>query len=182
MATPFLLVETPRGGPFGHRFIVPPETNLKSSEIEAYFHRSALGGGPDFIAVKHQVVQHLPNGATREGAETLLLAGLDSKNISGDQEKQLRQRLVELLPELEKLISKDINWTESGQPTLIIRKELDDWLRRYLAAPLGRQVQTRNNSSSLISLISPKDERSALLIGTITALAVGAISLFIWFF
>jgi len=183
MGTPFLIAETPRGGPFGHRFIIPPDTDLRSTEVEGYFQRAALGPGSNFIAVNRQVVQHLPNGAVREGAETLLLAGLESKDLSEWQVKQIGRLLDRLLPELEQLVTKSINWEADGQQTLVIRAELADWLRRDLAGTFTARPATADRTlTEQGGSRSPGAERSALLIGSLLALAVGALTLFVWFF
>lgn len=182
MATPFLLAETPRGGPFGHRFIIPPETHLRPTDVEAYFQRAALGQGTNFIAVNHQVVQHLPNGSVRQGAETLLLAGLEVKALSNAQAKHISQLLNKLLPDLEELVAKRINWEATGPQTLIIRDELTDWIRQDITGTLARSAGPIKVSSSQTSSRSSKDERAALLIGGFLALVVGAITLFFCFF
>lgn len=181
MGAPFLLAETPRGGPFGHRFIIPPGTALQSTDVEAYFQRATQGQGNNFIAVTHQVQQHLPNGAAREGAETLLLAGVEINDLSNEQVDQTRQALNKLLPDLEKLVSKSINWEEAGRQTLIIRDELADWLRNDIGATLARPVSPVKGRTSQTRPRDPKNERAAGLIGIILGLAVGAIILFIWF-
>jgi hypothetical protein len=172
MAGPFLLAETPRGGPFGHCFIIPPDSALLVTEVEAYFHRAGQGQGNNFIAVNQQVKQHLPNGAVREGAETLLLAGVETKGLSDDQLNHLRQILNKLLPDLEKLVCKSINWEEAGPQTLIVRDELGDWLRSDLANTCASQTGPQQR----------KNEQTAILIGRLLGLAVGVITLFIWFF
>ena len=182
MGAPFLLAETPRGGPFGHRFIIPPDTALLSTDVEAYFQRAGQGQGNNFIAVNHQVEQHLPNGAVREGAETLLLAGVEIKGLNDEQMNQIRQALNRLLPDLEKLVSKSINWEEAGQQTLIIRDELADWLRKDIGDTLARSAPPVKGRTSQTSPRDPKDERSAILIGRLLGFVVGAITLFIWFF
>ena len=182
MSTPFLLAETPRGGPFGHRFIIPPDTALQSTDVEAYFQRATQGQGNNFIAVNHQVQQHLPNGAVREGVETLLLAGLEINGLSDEQVNQIRQTLNKLLPDLENLVSKSINWEEAGQQTLIIRDELADWLRKDIGGTIVRPAPPAKDSASQPRSRALKDERTAILIGRLLGLAVGAIILFIWFF
>lgn len=183
MHATFLLAETPRGGPFGHRFIIPPDIALLSTEVETYFHRASHGQGSDFIAVTHQVRQHLPNGAVREGSETLLLTGTEIKGINDEQVKRIKQTLGNLLPDLEILVTKKINWEEAGQQTLIIRDELADWLDKDLADTLVRTMPPlRKGNSSQIHSSYPKDERTAMLIGKLLGLVVGAITLLVWFF
>ena len=182
MGTPFLLAETPRGGPFGHRFIIPPDKTLLSTDVEAYFQRAALGRGNNFIAVNHQVQQHLPNGAVRTGAETLLLAGVEINSMNDEQVKRIRQTLNKRLHDLEELVTNSINWEKSGQQTLIIRDELADWLRKDIADTLPRSASPIEVSTSQTSPGYPKDDQSAILIGRLLGLAVGAITLFIWFF
>jgi hypothetical protein len=180
MAAPFLLAETPRGGPFGHRFVIPPDIPLLSTDVEEYFQRASLGEGNNFIAVNHQVSQHLPNGAVREGAETLLLAGVEIRGMSDKQVKRIRQALNKRLPDLAELVTSRINWEEAGQQkTLIIRDELADWLQKDLARTLARSTTPAKGTSSKTI---PGDNRSAILIGRLLGLAAGAITLFIWFF
>jgi hypothetical protein len=179
MGAPFLLAETPRAGPFGHRFIIPPGTPLLSTDVEEYFQRASLGEGKNFIAVNRQVSQHLPNGAVREGAETLLLAGVEIKAMSDKQVKRIRQALNKRLPDLEELVTNLINWEEAGQQTLIIRDELVDWLQKDIAKTLAPSAPPAKGTTSQTS---PGDDRSAILIGRLLGLAVGAITLFIWFF
>ncbi|MBU0479906.1 MAG: hypothetical protein KKG47_02270 [Proteobacteria bacterium] len=181
MSNPFLIAETPRGGPYGHRFIIPPGTDLQSSEVEAYFQRAALGRGNDFIAVNHQVTQHLPNGAVRKGSETLLLAGVPCENLSPGQMEKVRQTLRGQLDDLEKLVTGDINWEEAGQQTLIIRAELAVWLRKDINA-LAEAVTSDNPGTSRPGLYFPKSPLSAVLIGSFLGIAVGAMALYLWFF
>jgi hypothetical protein len=96
---------------------------------------------------------------------------------------QIRQTLNKLLPDLEKLVSKSINWDEAGQQTLIIRDELADWLRKDIGDTLAWLAPpVKGGSSSQTSPRDQKDERSAILIGSLLGLVVGAITLFIWFF
>jgi len=182
MGTPFLIAETPRGGRFGHCFIVPPETGLTSSEVAAYFRSAALGREANLIAVNHQVRQHLPNGAVRQGPETLLLAGLNSKDLTDAEENRLRQHLDRLMPQLEKLVTGGIDWEEVGSRTLIIRPELGDWLQQGLHALQARPAPAGRKRTAPALSRSKLEERTARLIGTLLALAVGALTLFFWFF
>ena len=182
MASPFLLAETPRSGPFGHRFIIPPDIALLSTEVETYFHKASHGPGSDFLAVTHQVKQHLPNGAVREGSETLLLAGVETKGMNDKQVNHVKQALCKLLPELDKLVTNNIDWEEAGQQTLIVRDELADWLRKDFTEPPAWPMPTGKGSTSITRPRFPKAVRSAMLIGRILGLVVGAITLFIWFF
>lgn len=181
MGAPFLLAETPRGGPFGHRFLVPPGAKLKPTEVVAYFHRAALGPGRDFIAVSRQVGQHLPTGAVREGAETLLLAGLEVKALEQGQVQQLRQLLERLLPELAQLVTAGIDWQKAGPQTLIVRDELAAWLGPEFAAVLAPAAPGRGRRSPG-GPRPPQDGRAALFSGALLGLAVGALLLYLWFF
>jgi hypothetical protein len=182
MDTLVLLAETPRAGPFGHRFIIPPETDLLTTDVEAYFQRAALGEGNNFIAVSQQVAQHLPNGAVREGPETLLLAGKEIKDLGADQARNIKQTLNRLLVDLEKLVTKRINWEEAGKQNPIIRVELADWLCKDIAATLTRPAPPVKGTTPQTNRGSSQDNRSAMLIGGLLGLAVGAITLFVWFF
>ena len=182
MSALFLIDETPRGGPFGHRFIIPPDTTLLSTEVEAYFQRAALGQGNTFIAVDHQVKQHLANGAVRMGAETLLLTGVKLDNMTDKQVNRIRKALNNLLPGLEELVTKEIDWEEAGQQTLVVRAELADWLRKDIATTLARSIPHTKDRASQTRRLFPKSKRSARLIGSLLALAVGTITLFVWFF
>ena len=173
MKKAFMLAETPRGGPYGHRFIIPPDSNLKSSEVEDYFQRASQGSSKDFIAVKREVEQRLPNGAIREGTETLLLTGINVPKLAQHQLFEIQQILAKRLSDLEQLVTRHINWEEVGNNTIIIRNELTEWWKLDAATSVSPQ-KTKDRAD--------KDIQTGSLIGILLGLMTGAISLFIWFF
>lgn len=181
MPGPFLLAETPRGGSFGHRFIIPPGLDLQSTDVEVYFQRAALGPGPNFIAVSQQVLQALPNGAVRQGAETLLLAGLGINNPADDRVEYLGRALEKMLPDLDRLVAGGINWEEVGSQTMVVRQELGDWLGKVVGDPQTWSGSTGNVGGPPAGRRHPKLEIFALLAGVLLALLVGGIILFCWF-
>lgn len=170
-----MLAETPRGGPHGHRFLVPPDSTLKSSDVEDYFQQASQGGNKNFISVKRQVEQRLPNGAIREGTETLLLAEVNVPKLAQQQINEIHQVLARRLADLEQLVTNRINWEDAGNKTIIIRKELADWWNQDLSAsitPSKTEKQTENS----------KDIHTGSIVGILIGLATGLISLFIWFY
>ena len=172
MKKAFMLAETPRGGPYGHRFIIPPDSNLKSSEVEDYFQRASQGGSKDFIAVKREVGQRLPNGAIREGTETLLLTGIYVPKLAQHQLFEIQQVLAKRLSDLEQLVTRHINWEEVGNNTIIIRNELTEWWNLDTATSVSPKKTKKQTNKDI----------TGSLIGILLGLMAGAISLFIWFY
>jgi hypothetical protein len=175
MKKTLMLAETPRGGPYGHRFLVPPDSNLKSSDVEDYFQRASQGGNTDFIAAKRQVEQRLPNGAIREGTETLLLTGINVTKLAQQQSHEIHQVLARRLADLEQLVTTHINWEETGNKTIIIRKELADWWSQDL-------ITSMTPSKAEQQVKDHKDIQTGSIVGILVGLATGIISLFIWFY
>ena len=171
----FMLAETPRGGSYGHRFLVPPDSSLKSSDVEDYFQRASQGGSNDFIAVKKQVEQRLPNGAIREGTETLLLTNVNVPKLVQQQINEIHQVLARRLPDLEQLVTTQINWEEAGNKTIIIRNELADWWGQDLSTSITPSKPKKYAEES-------KAIRTGSIIGTLLGVAAGLLSLFIWFY
>lgn len=123
----FLIAETPRAGPFGHRFIFPPGKNLTAGDIENVFQRALQAGSNQYIYAQQQVEQRLPNGSVREGPETLLISGLHPSDLDPTSLQKVHDTLAHRLTQLDHLVSKKINWDQEGNNTIILRKELDDW-------------------------------------------------------
>lgn len=168
------LAETPRGGPHGHRFIVPSDTKISSSEIEDYFQRASQGESDDFLAVKRVVEQRLPNGAIREGAETILIAGVKVSKLSPNQQHGLNGILTKRLSDLDALITHEIDWDVAGNNTIIIRKELAEWWEADSQTFIAGEVKTKNKSPKTAGI-------AGSAIGVLLGLAAGCLALYIWF-
>ena len=169
----FLIVETPRGGPFGHRFIMPPESSLAHEEVELLFQKASQGHMDGFLAVQHMVEQHLPNGSIREGPETLLLTGIKASALEQYQIKTVTDILCQKLVELDRLVTRTINWEEVGNSTIIVRRELLDWWENDLSPALPASTEEKKKSSSA--------SYSGLIMGIIFGVVIGCIALYIIF-
>jgi hypothetical protein len=145
-----LVVETPRGGNAGHRFLTS-RNNIGESEIAraaAASSQSAVGRA--YISISRQVTQQLPNGAVREGCERLILLGLDVDELRPDQIEQVKVELAKLLPSLDSLIQ-SIQWPYDGQSTVIAREELWHWVdsEAFRHLPVSRFMDSNSAAKSV---------------------------------
>lgn len=125
---PLLLAETPRAGAYGHRFILPSGSKIKSTQVENYLRNATrINQGEDYLAASRTVEQRLPNGAVRSGAETIMLANFSAGNLSEQRKNHLLELLQKRLSSLSELIE-SIDWDKEGKNTFVYRAELADWL------------------------------------------------------
>ena len=127
MSTVYLIVETPRGGDLGHRFLSSPGHGVESeiAILANEANRNLIGS--NYIAVSQTVRQTLANGTIRNGTECIILAGIDMPAIQGAKQDQVIDQLNQLFPKLDNLI-KSINWSLDNRSTVIVCKELQSWL------------------------------------------------------
>lgn len=128
MNLPFFIAETPRGGDFGHCFIVPPGPGVTEVRVDEFCHVATQHAtGANFVAIRRQVEQHLPTGTVRLGVEILLLAGVDYPQLTAAQQQRLAAILRQRLVDLEQLIA-HIAWAHERQGLRVIREELAAWV------------------------------------------------------
>lgn len=122
----YLVVETPRAGEFGHRFI----SSSKFSELNAIsdmFKRSGdLPVGFDYISVSKAVPQ-IVDGSVRTGFERIALMNVDTVKI---KEAQVKEDLEKLLNKVEELI-KLTDWEKEGKSILCVNPTLINWINLF---------------------------------------------------
>ncbi|KOR30336.1 hypothetical protein TI04_06255 [Achromatium sp. WMS2] len=123
MPQPILFIETPRAGKFNHRFIVANgytggDTLLSKWASIARGHTEGWG----FIAAFHEVTQPTTG---RRAIEQLILAGINTDRLAGDQLTNIHTILSDRLTEVERLVM-SVEWEQVGG---IHHKlsALDDW-------------------------------------------------------
>ena len=167
----FFIAETPRAGQFGHRFIIPAGMSLDDGIIESVFnHESRNPTGPDYISSSRQVKQELPNGAIRTGNEKLILAGVDSRSLSAEQQRQLHEFLESKLDELGVLVTEKIDWDIKGKRTIVPQDALNRW-KTELPFPITAVALKSGNSGQA--------SRKTLIIGALLGGLTGAGLLFL---
>lgn len=122
-----LIIETPRGGEIGHRFVVS-NTDLSERAVAcAANDASSNAVGANYISVSHQVTQRLPNGAVRNGAERIILMGVDVRQIGPEAVERVKAQLANLIPKVGNLIE-SIDWSAQRRSVVTGRQELRDWV------------------------------------------------------
>ena len=81
--------------------------------------------GPDFFAVYHDVAQ-LRGGRT--GEEGLMLVGIDTAAL-GEYQRVLLEQLQAVLPDLETLVTQEIDWQDYSHEGMVIAcPKLNEWM------------------------------------------------------
>lgn len=168
-----LIVETPRGGEAGHRFLTSRHDMGDSEVASVATEASQNAVGRSYISVSRQVTQRLPNGAVREGAERMILVGLDVDLLQPEQTEQVKSELTSFLLSLDTLIA-SMDWPSGNRSTVIACKELRNWVAGEMFArlPLSEWTVVACSQKSALPLRSVKNW---LLIGTIILACGGMI-------
>jgi hypothetical protein len=87
-----------------------------------------------------------------------------------------------MLPDLETLVTRGINWEEVGSQTMVVRSELFDWLGKGIGDPQTWSGSAGNGGDPPAGRRHPQGESFAPLAGVLLALLVGGVILFCWFF
>ena len=124
-----MIIETPRGGDGGHCFLTSMIEVSESNVTRTATAASKFPIGKTYISVSRNVTQRLPNGAVREGAERVILVGLDVGRLQPEQIEQVKAELINLFKELDNVIesfsSRSVNWS-----TVVYHHEIQRWVAR----------------------------------------------------
>lgn len=150
-----LIIETPRGGDFGHRLLSAPGfgNEWEIARIADAANRNLMG--EDYLAVSRPAQQILANGTIRNGTDTIVLAGIDIKAIGFKLQQQIRDHLDHLFPKLDELI-KEVHWSAESGSTMIFRKELNDWLNEDLYRNIPLAPDKTSSTDGEIEPTGPK--------------------------
>tara|TARA_Y100000310_G_scaffold340800_1_gene437816 strand:+ start:2759 stop:3244 length:486 start_codon:yes stop_codon:yes gene_type:complete len=131
--SPCFIIETPRAGQWGHRFITTSNFKSDSLVVANYCMRGfRQTEGDDFISSTRLVKQISPNGAVRDGNEIIMLAGINVSKLTVQEKIRITKELEKHLVDLEYLIKHVIDWDIEGKNLIVKRKELDLWLKEMI--------------------------------------------------
>lgn len=172
-----LIVETPRGGNAGHRFLTSRSNAGEKEVASAAASASQSAVGRAYISVSQPVIQRLQNGSVRQGAERMILHGLDVDKLQPEQIEQVKLELTTLLLSLDSLIQ-SIEWPSDSQSTVIFREELRQWVDCEVFRHLPRSRLTASSGVQNSGRPS-RSQWKWLIIGPCTLASVIVLSLFI---
>lgn len=123
---PILIAKTPRAGEFNHRYLVADSSGFEANDVLDWARRTTSRiCGPDFFAVYHDVAQ-LRGGRT--GEEGLMLVGIDTAAL-GEYQRVLLEQLQAVLPDLETLVTQEIDWQDYSHEGMVIAcPKLNEWM------------------------------------------------------
>ena len=125
--TPFLLIQTPRAGKWNYRHITPPNLWINQQQVLAIIEAARKKKeGKNFLAVGHDNVVKQLDG-NRSAPELLILAGINTKSLSGEEKQVLRDSLQSLLGQVDKLVTQEVDWNTEGENDPVAKKELANW-------------------------------------------------------
>lgn len=150
--TPFLLIETPRAGKLNYRHIASPNLWMNQQQVLAIIEAAReKKEGKNFLAVGHDNIVKQFDG-NRAAPELLILAGINTKSLSGQEKQALRDSLKSLLGQVDKLVTQEVDWNTEGENDLVKRKELTFWFEKYFKDTKHLVWKPRNKQLPLIAV------------------------------
>jgi len=137
-----LIVETPRWGGEGHRFLVPPG-NWDVEQVQKALKAAAEKPvGESWVAVSYPVPQVLKDGTTRVAQETIALVGVAGTSLRPDQLTKLCDQLFGMCEGIKSIAEDSKRVAQAAKSksksTLAPCDELDAWLQRLSLEGLPR--------------------------------------------
>jgi hypothetical protein len=118
----FLLVQTPRGGEFNHRFLAPPD-------VDEQFINYAIDHLADCALVAQRPQAQTSSG--RMGQEWIALVGVDKAQMTALEQQNIQRLLDDLLQnELDELI-RQTDWETQHKAITLRFSELTKWRTRF---------------------------------------------------
>jgi len=132
----FLIVETPRAGDFGHRFLVP--SWIRDEHLVASIAEDAARNpeGKCHVAVIRSTEQRLKSGPVRISSESLILAGIDGERLTPAQLEKVRVGLGCLWDQVDSLLPRLKRFGLSSRAILLNCDEIDEWAQHLPLAEL----------------------------------------------
>ena len=119
----YLVVETPRAGKLGHRFISSSNAPSEKSIVDIFTKSVTNPVGANYISVSMSVVQTLP-GSVRQGNEMIVLIGLDTEKVNI---VKIKDFLGKLFAKLDLLVE-ETDWEKESNKIICFNPILGDWI------------------------------------------------------
>jgi len=120
----YLVVETPRAGRLGHRFIRSSNVLPTEQSIVDIFTKTGMNPvGANYISVSMPMTQTLP-GSVRQGNEKIVLIGVNTQKVDI---VKIEAALQKLFVPLDQLI-KDTDWEKESNKIICFNPILEGWI------------------------------------------------------
>ena len=191
MHYPELMVLTPRGGVYNHRYVVTATSGLDAAgcgriyrEVKGAVGESSVGcgrlegpGRPSFAAASHVVAQQETAG--RLGAEWLIVVDPRIGGLDAAAQARLKRDLEERLVRLGQDVLERIQWNDHAGTEVIRDDALAPWRleieRHFAGAPVPRSAAAERGTRSVSETTGSGErlvKRAAIMAATILALIV----------
>jgi hypothetical protein len=137
-----LVIETPRAGDAGHRFLTSCSDVGESEIARVMAEASRTPVSDTFISVSRQVTQTLKNSTVREGTERIILNGVKVGDLEQSDIDAVQVALTKLFVPLQRLTD-TLSWQSIERTTVILRPELQGWIDR----PEFRKLPTTKSAA-----------------------------------
>lgn len=137
----WLVIETPRAGDLGYRFLVS-RVGLGESDLVRLVTESTRDPiGSNYISTWQEVAQTLNTKTVRFGAERIILYGVDTSSLAPEKLASVQNELRELFGPIETL-TKSMDWRKSARSVIVVLPELQQWIEK----PLFRELPFSDSS------------------------------------
>ena len=120
----YLVVETPRAGKLGHRYIKSSNVLPTEQSIVDVFTKAGMNPvGANYISISIPVIQTLP-GSVRQGNEKIVLIGVNTQKVDIVKIKTALQKLFVPLDH----VIKGTDWEKESNKIICFNPILQDWI------------------------------------------------------
>jgi len=119
----YLVVQTPRAGKFGHRYISSSIVPTEKTIVDIFTKAGMNPVGANYISISMPVIQTLP-GSVRQGNERIVLIGVNTQNADI---VKIKAALQKLFVPLDQLI-KGADWEKENNKIICFNPILEGWI------------------------------------------------------
>lgn len=188
--SPDILVLTPRGGVFNHRYVVAEGSPLDASGCGRLYRaakdclgdnavgcgRLDVADGGSFAAARHVVAQQETAG--RRGAEWMILVDPRVGVLDESKRKRLQRELEERLSRLSPEVLDRIPWNDHAESDVIPDPTLEQW--RWELAPILADVRPPEEPTETQTSTTSSGAKLLTIAAMVTVLAGIFIALLTW--
>jgi len=119
----YLVVQTPRAGKFGHRYISSSIVPTEKTIVDIFTKAGMNPVGANYISISIPVIQTLP-GSVRQGNERIVLIGVNTQNADI---VKIKAALQKLFVPLDQLIN-GTDWEKESNKIICFNPILEVWI------------------------------------------------------
>jgi|688.fasta_scaffold33288_4 hypothetical protein len=164
----YLVVQTPRAGKFGHRYISSSIVPTEKTIVDIFTKAGMNPVGANYISISIPVIQTLP-GSVRQGNERIVLIGVNTQNADI---VKIKAALLKLFVPLDQLIN-GTDWEKESNKIICFNPILEVWIsgEDFQDLPVYKEKESKR------PIVDPSTNKinKKLVISLVISLVIGLV-------